>query len=329
MQLARLVVLSCLLTACGPFGEREPRDATPRGDGEVADAGATDAPVGADADAEADVGMGAADAEPGAPDAQPAPDAVVAADAQPAPDAVVVPDAGPQPGDCTGAFVCDDFEGYAVGAPPAGPWTAATAGGAVAVDETRAYRGRRSVRFTTDGMANYRRAYIVLQGAPTFPLPGNVMWGRAMMWLTAAPNGSVHWTNIEGEGPVAGETYRSLTRYGGQHSKRLMANYDTRGVATDCWDHSTTVFPEGRWACFEWRFNGPANEQNLWLDGVAISDITVMGQGEGCIQHTLQDRWIAPQYDTLRLGWQHYQATFAHELWMDEVAVDDQRIGCP
>lgn len=56
--------------------------------------------------------------------------------------------------------------------------------------------------------------------------------------------------------------------------------------------------------------------------------LTVVGQGSGCIGHGTGDHWYFPTFDTLRLGWEHYQ-TSPIEPWLDAVAVDTQHIGCP
>jgi hypothetical protein len=231
---------------------------------------------------------------------------------------------------CAGALLCDDFESYGAGSAPGGPWSVSENMGTVVVDETRAVSGSRSVRFTTDGGGGtYRRAYMVVDGAPVFPAAGEVLWGRMMVWLDAVPEGSVHWTNIEAEGDVTGMGFRSLYRYGGQHDGRLMANYETRSVGSDCWQHSSTVMPVRTWACIEWRYDHASDQMEFWLDGTQLDDLTVMGSGSGCIAHDTGDNWYAPVFDTIRLGWEHYQATTPKELYIDDVALDDERIGCP
>lgn len=318
MRTRRALVLGVLaLAACtGTVGETS----SDAGD----DAGLADAGGDAGSDAGSD-DAGLVDA--GAPDAGEvdagAPDAGLDAGTVDAGQ----PDAGGA--NCAGARFCDDFETYDAGARPSGPWTVSVSGGDARIDDTKSFSGSKSVRITTDGQAAYRRAFISITGAPVFPLPGDVLFGRMMMWLTAPPTQTTHWTNIQGEGPVPNQTYRSEIRYGGQVSQQLMANYETAGVASDCWKHSTTVIPSGRWACMEWRYDTPNDTMNFWLDGVAIDALTVVGQGSGCISHDTGDHWYFPTFDTLRLGWEHYQTSDPIELWLDAVAVDTQRIGCP
>jgi hypothetical protein len=232
---------------------------------------------------------------------------------------------------CAGTLLCDDFEMYPAGQQPGGPWHTSTNMGAVAIDSTRAHSGANSVHITTQaGAGTYRRAYFSIEGAPVFPVANDVFYGRMMVWLTAAPPETVHWTNIQGEGNVTGQNFRAFVRYGGQVMKQLMANYDTSGVSSDCWQHSQVAIPEGRWACMEWKFDGPANRQDFWLDGQSIPALTVNGMGQGCINNGTGGVWYGPAYDAIRLGWEHYQNTaIAIDMWIDDVALADHRIGCP
>ena len=39
--------------------------------------------------------------------------------------------------------------------------------------------------------------------------------------------------------------------------------------------------------------------------------------------------YILPQFDAVSIGWQEYQpSSETFEMWIDEVAIDSQRIGC-
>jgi len=238
-------------------------------------------------------------------------------------------DAGVQPdGGCPGAF-CDDFERYDAGVGPRSPWSSSTNGGAISIDLTRAHSGTKSVKVTTDGQAAYRRAYFSLS-APFFPVAGNAFYGRMWVYLTAAPAMTTHWTNISGEGMASYQntSFQAYVRYGGQAMKRLMANYDSGTFSSDCWQHSQTAFPEGRWACMEWHFDGPNERMEFWLDGTQLAPLTVNHMGQGCIAHALGDRWVMPNFSTLRLGWEHYQTSIPIELWVDDVALGTQKLGC-
>ena len=185
------------------------------------------------------------------------------------------------------------------------------------------------MRVTTDGQMPYRRAYFGM-GAPFFPVTGNNFYGRMWVYLTAAPSMTTHWTNISGEGMAMnqGQSFNAYVRYGGQVMKRLMANYDSSTFSSDCWQHSQTAFPEARWACMEWHFDGPNERMEFWLDSTQIVPLTVNRMGQGCIANGLGGRWVMPQFSSLRLGWEHYQTSIPIQMWVDDVALSTSRVGC-
>jgi len=246
---------------------------------------------------------------------------------------VAAPDVGVDP--CKTALLCDNFDTYPQGAAPAGPWKVATnPNGTIKIDSTHAFSGSQSVKVSTDNQAAYQRAFFYVENGPVFPAPNNVIYGRMMVWTDQAPMDGVHWTNIQGEGPATalGKNFTALYRYGGMNTQHLMANYETSGgVASDCWNSSNnTTMPTGRWTCMEWRFSGPNNEMSFWLDGQAILHLTVVDMGQGCISHDTMDHWFAPTFRRMNLGFESYQAdNAARILWIDDVVLDGQRIGCP
>lgn len=212
---------------------------------------------------------------------------------------------------------------------PGQPWTVEVNGGDVKISDQRAFSGDKSVHVSNTQGA-YKRAFFSVAGAPVFPAAGQQMYGRMMMWLDATPAGSVHWTFIQGEGPSDDGSYDIFYRYGGQHEGKLMANFETQGKATDCWDHSDTVMPTQTWTCLEWRFNVATDEMQFWLDGDEVTDIHTTGMGQGCIADDLQGAWPAPQsFEVLRLGFEKYQESAALDAWIDDVAVSTERVGCP
>jgi hypothetical protein len=232
-----------------------------------------------------------------------------------------------------GTLFCDDFED-AAGA-LAAPWRTSTNQATVTVDELQAFSGTKAVHVNAPQAGTYHRGYFALdQGSsPIFPGVAQEMYGRAMVYLADYPNADVHWTFIQGEGRAADDTHNALYRYGGQHQNgaQLMANYETTDIATDCWDHSASVLPEAQWTCVEWHFTVATNDMQFWLNGTELTDIHVTDRGEGCGGQALAGQWLAPPaFQTLYLGWEHYQQTMNPiDLWMDDVVVDTQRIGCP
>jgi hypothetical protein len=242
--------------------------------------------------------------------------------------------------DCAGARFCDDFEGYASGTVPSGNWAAQLKAGAVVVDESEHYSGSKSLKFSSDAGAGTKRALLRIAASSVFPAPGNAFYGRMMFRLESAPTTSVHYTLLQAGGLISGQNYHALYRYGGQHPVALgsqwMANYETpdsysgTGPSSDCWHHANgTVVPVGTWSCVEWQFDGPNNALSLWLDGQALSDLSVVGKGDGCVNQPATFEWTAPQFDFLDVGWESYQTDEARTLWLDDVALGTERIGCP
>lgn len=270
--------------------------------------------------------------------------------------AVAATSAAPQPlpaGTVSGAcppplLFCDGFEDDPPGRAPGAPWRDETGGSGalVRVAETRAFRGQRSVHVLAPRGAAYRRGYFAIHQAPVFPAAAAELYGRVMVWLAEAPQassaaagGSVHWTMVQGEGRSRDDSFNSLYRYGGQHQQGLgwMANYETTPpVRSDCWQHSKARLPVQRWVCVEWRFAVASNELQLWQDGQELQDVHVADRGEGeqsgCLAtERLSGQWLAPPaFQSLYLGWERYQDTLNdQELWLDEVAIAQTRIGCP
>ncbi len=230
---------------------------------------------------------------------------------------------------CAGRRVCDSFEGDAVGAAPGAPFSAKPNAGTVVVSDARAHSGAHSVKGSTSS-AQYQSALFDTKGAPLFPLPSNELYGRMMVWLENPAADGVHWTMLNAAGPVPGHAgVTAYVRYGGQLAGKLMANYDTSGASTDCWQHSATVMPIGKWVCFAWRFHGATNEMELWMDGKELTDLHVSGSGQGCIGNGLGGQWLAPTYESASLGWESYQQDVGHTMYVDDVVLDVAPVGCP
>ncbi len=248
---------------------------------------------------------------------------------------------------CAPALFCDDFESYAPGGPPGGEWSTTQNGGTLAIDTTRAHSGTRSVKIAAAASTGFRSVMIALAGQGLLPVAGNAIYGRMMFWLDSAPETSVHWTFIDGQGLVPGTTYHAVYRYGGQLpitsdasfvGSQLMANYDTPdsystppvGPSSDCYVQSSArVVPVAAWTCVEWSFDGSMNAMRFWMNGVADTDLTMTGTGQGCVNQPSTYEWLAPSFQRVDLGWESYQPDAARDFWIDDVALGTQRIGCP
>lgn len=227
---------------------------------------------------------------------------------------------------------CDDFESYAVGETPDEDWYEYNdqyGNPFISTSEERSFSGTRSVHFRVAGSGG--RAFLNTD-AP-FPVPGNVFYGRMMIFMENIP-GSAHWDIISAYG--GDSVCEGNYRWGGQNGHTL-ANYHPG----DCYQHYNSLVPdEGKWLCYEWKFDGPANEMQVWIDDLEMSDsnhATLSGFGQGCANagncpsnpHPGEE-WVAPEWSHLSLGWAHYQSEDqVPNIWIDDVVIDDARIGCP
>jgi hypothetical protein len=243
---------------------------------------------------------------------------------------------------CQNALFCADFEADALGSTPSG-FQAAMQNGSVVVDQGQYYSGGHAAKLVTTAGSSTKTAFLKLTGS-LFPLPNNVLYGRMMFRLESSPTESVHWTMIQAGGLIPGESYHALYRYGGQLpvtqgaaiGSQWMANYETpdsysgTGPKTDCWWHANGhVVPIGRWTCVQWTFDGTNNQMHLALDGVPQTDLDVNGSGQGCVNQLPGYPWTAPLFDQLSVGWESYQPDESRTLYIDDLAVGSEPIGCP
>ncbi len=217
----------------------------------------------------------------------------------------------------------DDFEAYPEGSVPALPWEKSGNGKAV-IDSSKSVSGKHSVHFIS-GEGYKNRSILTFSGKDVFPLKKKRYYGQMQMYVDSASPDGVHWTMIESSGKVPGKDFRAEIRYGGQHSKRLMANYETNGVKSDCWQHSSVTIPEKRWFRVNWFFDGRRNEMKIWIDGVLINEITVRGRGQGCLDNDLNGEWIFPVFEDVQIGWVDYQLNGGERnVWIDDFAISSK-----
>ncbi len=226
-------------------------------------------------------------------------------------------------GDCKVARFCDDFESYATGQAPTG-YGLRQKGGTLTIESSKAFSGTRSVYIKSDE-GSAKTTALINVGRGILPLPGNVVHGRMMVYLTATPQGNVHWDNTIWSGKLPGTDVKAQYAYGGHQSGRFIVVYNPH----DCNAISQTPFPTGRWACLQWQFDGPSMTTRLWVDGKAIADQTVVGKTNRCMDRSGAE-WVAPTFDNAQFGWTNYQPSpVPIEMWMDDIAIDSKQIACP
>jgi hypothetical protein len=233
-----------------------------------------------------------------------------------------------------GALLCEDFDKYASAADLAPAWMVTATAATLTVDATKPF-GPSGKALHVVAPPGTPTGVIVKQGAPLFPIAGNVLYGRVMLWLTQTPGGFYHWNDMQAAGTLPGSTQYAKYGWGGQGGK-VLAGYTVRDnpagpALVDCSKPSATAIPEKRWVCVEWEFDGMANDMHYWFDGTLLADVDVIKTGTRCVNaRDLGSTWQAPVFDSLSVGWQQYQpSNGALEFWMDELVVGTKKIGCP
>jgi hypothetical protein len=231
----------------------------------------------------------------------------------------------------------DDFEKYSLGALPGAPWKEEmyNSGAVIRVDGSHAFSGAKAMHVLTPGGSIKRRGYMAIHLRGPLPQLQESMYGRAMVWLEQAPEPAVQWTLLQGEGRSADNRYNAIYRLGlrEQGGTQLMANFETTPpVRSNCMQQSKRSLPVRRWACIEWHMAVASNEMRFWIDGGQITHVKDRAAaGDACQGSDLGGQWLAPpRFDSLYMGFERYgDTTNDQNLWIDDVALSKQRIGCP
>ena len=220
-------------------------------------------------------------------------------------------------------LLCEDFEGTDLGAVPAG-WT--RHGDLAAVDASDAHGGSRALRLGSAANAE-RRIYHDAK------LLGSAHWGRIYFKVqTPVPDAFVHSTLVSllGNGPKNGRSeYRPIdtvkqavdTRdVGGRHN--FLYNVQIIGKKEFGAETSYDYTFDAKWHCAEYHLDYADQSFTLYFDG---KDVLHFTRGAG----NFDASDIPNQFDELRVGWINYQsAPPGFTAFIDDIAFDDQRIGC-
>lgn len=227
--------------------------------------------------------------------------------------------------DSAGLLLCDGFEGDSI---DTSLWTVEVSGSnTVEITTAEAARGSRSVHIRAQNGFGFLRTTSV------FPVANNDYYGR--MFLKVARYSTVdwaHWTVAEAAGTGDGP----LIRVGGQYDTDIQKN--RWGVGSDLgptsdWtnrdqdpDGKPQEPPLGEWTCLEWLHKGSTHETRFYVDGVEHPSLYTSATQHGGNQGA---NYELPQFTSLRLGWEQYQSDpEPFDVWIDEVAVHTERIGC-
>ncbi len=219
--------------------------------------------------------------------------------------------------------VCESFEAGDVGQIPEG-WSLKKGANTIGVQSDQAARGHQSLRVDIAGGQHTVIAMIKRENLGDL---AHRHYGRMFYRIQGpGPSEQIHFDVMEGDGPWDG--HQNAVRFAGTGV----------GVGTDygnwAWIYNVQPFdPVGKefvtrgdrsahprvdqWMCLEWLLDADAQEAQYYDDGVPIDYL-----------HIDTERAEIPVLTNIAVGLQKFQETGALRAWVDEVALDGERIGC-
>lgn len=232
----------------------------------------------------------------------------------------------------SGLVFCEDFDALPVG--PAtnatsSAWDVESANGSLAIDATHA-RGANALKVSTTGNG---RARLTKNG---LALASNSTWGVMHAWVTAFPTAPdyAHYTMVE----LAGAGTTTLLRpIGGQYAPAsggaqpagAFWGVGSDGGPTGDWTNWRRTAPSvaGQWLCIEIHLDDATSGIDVYIDGVAKPEMSVTRTMHG---GTNVD-FVFPTIERIWFGWWLYQANptpNTYDIWLDDLALAPDRIGC-
>jgi hypothetical protein len=218
----------------------------------------------------------------------------------------------------TTALLCDGFESTTF----ASRWTVvsgSSVGGTATIDNTHVYRGNYALHLHNDAVTLNSGSDVELDETSAF---ASHFYARAFVYV---PTGfTTAATDImiveESNSPYAGITL-NLNNGSFQTDGSSMSGLSPAGVVMG----SSTPMPTGTWVCLEWEVKlgassgSPAGYTNLLVDGVAANGLSGSQSIYGASGNPIN------MFALVMVG---NKGTPARDLWMDEVVLDTQPIGC-
>jgi hypothetical protein len=246
---------------------------------------------------------------------------------------------GPSPesgiGSGTGFFT-DGFESDAVGSQPAGfgnlidyienGTNPNSSGDFATVDTTHVHSGAHAVHFhVATGTSN--PSFLTY----TLPAGTNTLYVRAWVYLSQQLGDNAASQNDNHE------TLFALNGSPGNVNNeiRFGAIKGTVGVNATPSDNITPLqaswngppsVPATTWTCLEIAFLGAPtqNELHAWTSDVDLFDVTTPTQWQN---GTMPMDWLSGEFVEIDLGWQSFSG-FGADVWVDDLVLGNDRIGC-
>ncbi len=224
-----------------------------------------------------------------------------------------------------GFDVCESFEAGTVGQLPEG-WSLGGYGmRTVGIETDQAARGSQSLRID---IAAGQSAVVGMLKRENLGALASKHYGR-MFYRIEGPGVTefIHFDVLEATGP-----WMSW-----ENGVRFASTGTGAGTSSNNWSWIYNVQPFGagagaefgsegdrsahpkvdEWMCLEWFFDADAQEAQYFHDGVPIEYL-----------HIDTERAEIPVLTSVSVGMQKFQSTGALRAWVDEVALDGERVGC-
>jgi hypothetical protein len=220
---------------------------------------------------------------------------------------------------CPGfAILCDGFEGATLDP----QWSVTMTNGVPAVDGAMVCRGHNAVRASVNAIASGTASASVL-AMPSYTR--GTLFARVYVYIPSAtaPDSSMLSWNLM-------QLYHAANpSYGLELGIRVDAFHVTNFEPTTVELDSPIAWPRDRWACVEWQVDFPSADGvadaavDVWLDGVPVSGLS---PAPGLVLPP-----SAMALDVFEIGLAGYGSPVAQPaatVWLDEVVLASQRIGC-
>ena len=252
----------------------------------------------------------------------------------PAPAPAPAPTLPPPPG---AAFFFDDFEAGAPGTQPAAwdSWInySNVAGNSAdnpqfaLLDDTQSVSGAQSIHFHTEGATQ--------PAMLTLPLPA----GLSSIYIRAFVMSRIAVGGVAADAVSNHETLIGLRattndgndeiRFGGAKGALGFnavgpGRNDAVAPLANLWGSAPGMQP-GQWHCVEIAFvNQGTPRATATLNGTVVRDVT-SPQGWHI---PVSNQWLDGLYKEVMIGWQSFSVAPANDVWMDDVVLSEQPIGC-
>jgi hypothetical protein len=223
-------------------------------------------------------------------------------------------------------LLCEGFEGPVGNTPPSG-WTRQ---GNATIAEDQAARGAHALKLTPAADKGY--GFFVYGNAESF---GAAHWGRLFYRVQAPPpDAFVHATMAayQGDGPEIGAaTFRvvdTVKMAAPTSTHQFLYNVQITGGSEFSKQGPYSWTFDGNWHCAEWFVDGANQAYQFFQDGAEVTQMRIQN-GAGNYGSGSNRTNLPMMFNDFRVGWTTYQtAAPGFTAWIDEVAIDAQRVGC-